>query len=261
MESDVVIKENLAPDALISRLADATEEEITQYATVCRAYCESVDPEALVGNLSGHMALQERIVRPSLHKVIKDHDSVLDFACGIGRLTRVVWDYCLIHRVGHVVGVDVSRRALARAAQIVPRATFVAIPGDGSLPFPPESFSVVVSTIALQHIQFFPVRHRYFREFARVLRPGGHLLVQLNADDSGKHIRWFERGTPDLYTAPDVVCTEEEIGGYLPQVGFTVHETWRTEMDTAAVSWERRETGKPDGWLWVWAQKDGKGGK
>jgi SAM-dependent methyltransferase len=241
----------------VDLLARTTDAEIQGYARACREYCEAIPTENLVGNLPGQMALHHLVVQPALHE-LRFGDRVLDFACGIGRITALALHTVDsdIGKAGHVVGVDVSRIALARATQIVPGATFVAIPGDGSLPFPPESFDAVVSTIALQHLQFFPVRHRYFQEFARVLRPEGRLLVQLNADDSGKHVRWFERGDPSSYAGPgDVVCNEEEIGAYLPLVGFAQQKVWRTEMDTTAVSWDRRERGRPDGWLWVHARR------
>lgn len=239
----------------VARLAMATQEELQGYARSCRDFCEAVPAETLVGNLPGQLALHQRVVLPALREAIHGGENVLDFACGIGRLTALAVDLTVFSG-GRVAGADVSRTALARAAQIVPRATFVDIPGDGSLPFPPESFDVVVSTIALQHLQFFPVRHRYFREFARVLRPDGRLLVQLNADDSGRHVRWFERGDPGSYAGPgDVVCGEAEITAYLPLVGFAPEKLWRTEMDTTAVSWERRERGLADGWLWVHARR------
>jgi len=247
----------LTPAAL-EEVVGATDAEIQGYARACREYCEAIPTENLVGNLPGQMALHHLVTRPAMQQALQFGDRVLDFACGIGRLTALAMAAADsdIGMAGHVVGVDVSRTALARAAQIAPRATFVAIPGDGSLPFPPECFDVVISTIALQHLQFFPVRHRYFLEFARVLVPDGRLLIQLNADDSGKHVRWFERGDPSSYAGPgDVVCNEEEIEAYLPLVGFAQQKVWRTEMDTTAVSWERREHGRADGWMWVHARR------
>lgn len=236
----------------VTQLAEATDAEIQGYAQACREYCERIPVEHLVGNLSGQLALHHRIVIPALQQVLKGRDRVLDFACGIGRVTKLALEVFSCR----TVGVDVSRTALARAAEILPGATFVLIPGDGSLPFPPGSFDAVVSTIALQHLQFFPVRHRYFVEFARVLRPDGCLLVQLNGDDSGKHTAWFERGDPSSYAGPgDVVCNESEMYAYLDLVGFDLQGVWRTEMDTTAVSWDRRERGRADGWLWAHARR------
>ena len=241
----------------LARLAEATDEELGGYARACRDYCDRVRPEDLVGNLAGHQALHELVVWPSLREGLRFGDRVLDFPCVIGRVTALALKAVDsdLGKAGHAVGVDVSRPALARAAQIVPGATFLEIPGTGALPFPPACFDAVVSMVALQHLQFFPVRHRYFLEFARVLVPGGRLLVQLNADDAGDCIRWFRRGRWDHYLLPDVVCNEAEIRAYLPAVGFEVGRTWSSEMDTAAVSWERRERGRADGWLWVLATR------
>lgn len=232
-------------------------DELLAYVRACRGFTEFITPESLVGNLSGHLALHRSIVRPALASVIRPGDRVLDLGCGLGRVSRL-----LVDLGARVVGIDISRFALARAAEIVPEATFVWVVGTGELPFPPESFEAVVSTITFQHLQYFPVRHRYFQEVRRVLVDRGRLLAQLSADDSGPHIRWFERGDPSLYLAPDVVCNEEEIRQYLQAVGFEVPRLWRTPQDTARVSWERHLTGRADGWLWVHAMKgeNGTGG-
>ena len=115
----------------LARLAEATDEELGGYARACRDYCDRVRPEDLVGNLAGHQALHELVVWPSLREGLRFGDRVLDFACGIGRVTALALKAVDsdLGKAGHAVGVDVSRPALARAAQIVPGATFLEIPG------------------------------------------------------------------------------------------------------------------------------------
>ena len=229
---------------------NATEEEINRYVAVCAEFVNHVMPEILVGNYTGQLVRHRDVVIPALRKAIGPTDTVLDFGCGVGRVTALVADLAT-----HAVGADLSSASLSRAAVIVPNAVFVLLPGDGSLPFPPESFDAVVSTICLQHIQFFPVRHQYVRSFFRVLRIGGRLLLQLNPNDKGVCTRWFERGTPDGYIAGDVVCDENEIVGYLTGEGFRVNATWRTETDSQQVSWERVPRKTEGEWLWVLATK------
>jgi len=92
----------------------------------------------------------------------------LDAACGTGRHTGR-----LVARGHRVIGVDSSPEMLERARARVPEADFRR--GDlDSLPVPDDHVDVIVCALALVHL---PRLAPAFREFARVLRPGGHLLI------------------------------------------------------------------------------------
>jgi SAM-dependent methyltransferase len=92
----------------------------------------------------------------------------LDAACGTGRHTEYL--ALLGHRV---IGVDTSPEMLQRARAKVPGGEFRE--GDlHDLPLADDSVDLVVCTIALTHV---PDLTGPFAEFARVLRPGGHLVV------------------------------------------------------------------------------------
>jgi SAM-dependent methyltransferase len=92
--------------------------------------------------------------------------TALDAACGTGRYAAY-----LAARGHHVVGVDSSPDMLARAR--VPDATFVR--GDvHQLPLADGTVDIVVSALALVHV---PSLVPLIAEFARVLRPGGHLVI------------------------------------------------------------------------------------
>jgi SAM-dependent methyltransferase len=92
----------------------------------------------------------------------------LDAACGTGRHTTYLAE------LGHkVIGVDQTPQMLAKARAKVPDAEFHRADLH-ELPVPDQHVDVVVCTLALTHIQNLkPV----FAEFARVLRPGGHLVL------------------------------------------------------------------------------------
>lgn len=100
-------------------------------------------------------------------------EEVLDVATATGH-TALALAPC----ARRVVGVDLTPEMLAVAREQAERrgianATFVE--GDAEdLPFPPESFDVVTCRIAAHH---FPAVDRFCREAARVLRPGGRLVV------------------------------------------------------------------------------------
>ncbi len=92
----------------------------------------------------------------------------LDAACGTGRYAAY-----LAARGHRVIGVDGSQEMLLRARGRVPQARFVL--GDlHGLPLPDDAVDVVVCALALAHV---PALEPVMGEFARVLRPGGHLVL------------------------------------------------------------------------------------
>lgn len=94
--------------------------------------------------------------------------TALDAACGTGRYARL-----LTARGHRVIGVDSSTAMLAHARRAVPDATFLA----GSLtalPLPDATADVITCALSLTHV---PSLLPAMDEFARVLRPGGHLIT------------------------------------------------------------------------------------
>jgi ubiquinone/menaquinone biosynthesis C-methylase UbiE len=93
---------------------------------------------------------------------------VLDAACGTGAVASQ-----LIERGHEVVGIDISPVMLDRARNAVPDATFLL--GDvTSIPLSDGDVDHVVCSLATTHVADLA---QFFAEAARVMRPGGHLLV------------------------------------------------------------------------------------
>jgi len=94
--------------------------------------------------------------------------TALDAACGTGRHTAY------LHELGHrVTGVDASPDMLSQARTRLPDVDFHEADLH-RLPLPDNAVDTVVCALALTHVaELAPV----LREFARVLRPGGHLVV------------------------------------------------------------------------------------
>ncbi|TCP55018.1 methyltransferase family protein [Tamaricihabitans halophyticus] len=92
----------------------------------------------------------------------------LDAGCGTGRYSR--W---LVEHGHQVIAVDSSPEMLARARASVPRGEFLL--GDlRRLPVLESSVDLVVCGLSLTHVpELAPV----MAEFARVLRPGGQLVI------------------------------------------------------------------------------------
>jgi demethylmenaquinone methyltransferase/2-methoxy-6-polyprenyl-1,4-benzoquinol methylase len=94
---------------------------------------------------------------------------ILDLATGSGDLARELGRAC---PGALVIGADFSQPMLARA-----RAKGVGhlVAGDGlRLPFAAETFDAVTVAFGLRNMESWPGA---LREMARVLRPGGHVLI------------------------------------------------------------------------------------
>ena len=100
---------------------------------------------------------------------------LLDIACGSGgptlRIARLTG--CSVH------GVDAHGQAIAEARArseregLKERATFDQLDASQALPFRDASFDGLICIDAVNHL---PDRQRVFAEWARLLRPGGHLV-------------------------------------------------------------------------------------
>jgi SAM-dependent methyltransferase len=107
----------------------------------------------------------------------KARDSVLDFGCGVGRLSRA-----LSREFEHYVGVDISPGMVARARELAgpdEGRSFVANEAPDLGMFETGRFDMVVSFLVLQHISDRDQIRAYLAEFARVLAPGGLIAFQM----------------------------------------------------------------------------------
>jgi SAM-dependent methyltransferase len=112
---------------------------------------------------------------------LAENSQVLDVGCGTGR-----WLRRYLRENVRPVGLDATQDMIRRAADkgslcplLVSRAQ--------SLPFPEGTFDLVSAVTVIQHIPPADQREA-IREMARVLRPGGHLLLLDLIRGEGPHI-------------------------------------------------------------------------
>ena len=120
---------------------------------------------------------------------IKPGQNVLDVGCGDGLLTAVAAD--LVGSEGAAGGVDAAPEMVAWAQRRHPEARFVEASAE-ALPAPDAHFDTVLCSFVIHHLA--PgTREIAFREMARVLRPGGQLLVAEVASPAGGVLGLFAR--------------------------------------------------------------------
>lgn len=126
----------------------------------------------------GFRAFVEPWIRHAVHGVTAPQ--LLDCGCGTGANLE------MLRAFGHVRGFDLTWNGLALAREMgrgpVIRASI------GAIPFPDQTFDVTTSFDVFQCLPD-AVEHAAARELWRVLKPGGHALLNVAALDilSGRH--------------------------------------------------------------------------
>lgn len=196
------------------------------------------------GEDNGCFPMRDDVLMPMLDRLASGR--VLDAACGTGAITQQLLDR------GHdVVGVDVSEGMLDHARKAVPQARFLL--GDiTDLPLPDCDVDHVVCSLALAHLDDLDP---FFAEAARVMRPGGHLLVL----DTRGHFTGSAR-YPLVKQAPDgrlghVAGYSHGLGDYLRaalRYGYVVRACEETYRDAETVEADEMPEpltpGPPDIW-------------
>ncbi|MHC3379182.1 class I SAM-dependent methyltransferase [Haloarcula sp. H-GB5] len=168
--------------------------------SVSEAYAERRDPTG-----SDAALLDDLLER------LPEAPTVLDVGCGDGART-------LANLPSNSVGLDFSRVGLRLAAETVPDSRLVQ--GDmTALPIATDS----VDAITAYHAVFHVPRDQHpavYREFARVLRPGGTVLMTLPSGQF-ETVRRGWMGGSMFFSAPGRRATLDQ----LADAGFTETET------------------------------------
>ncbi|OXM73767.1 MULTISPECIES: class I SAM-dependent DNA methyltransferase [Amycolatopsis] len=153
--------------------------------------------------------------------VLADGGQVADVGCGPGRIT--------IHldSLGvPVFGIDLSPGMVAEARRRYPHLRFE-IGAMAELDLPDDSLGGLLAWYSIIHTppELLP---SVFAEFARVLVPGGHLLMAFQVGDERKRVEqaYGHAVSADAYRLPP-----DRIADLLAQAGFSV--TARTVRDPA----------------------------
>ena len=101
----------------------------------------------------------------------------LDFGCGVGRLTQA-----LAPHFQEVFGIDIAENMLSEAYRAlgtsVQNIHYLHNPHPHLKLFSDNSFDFIYSNVVIQHISTAN-QLIYLREFVRILKPGGWMVIQI----------------------------------------------------------------------------------
>jgi SAM-dependent methyltransferase len=144
--------------------------------------------------------------------VIQPNRRLLEIGCGIGRFQQA-----LAGRVGAITGIDIAAGMIEEARRRcagLPNIKLLVTSGCGLERFPSESFDAVLAIDAMPYIYRAGTTlvEAHFAESARVLRPGGDLVIlnlsyrgdlerdrrDVSAMGEATRLRILRNGTSDL---------------------------------------------------------------
>jgi len=211
------------------------EEEKATVKSVYRQVADEYDERIPGLGPSDDMFTQSE--RDFLIEAIRSGEKVLDIGCGTGRFTVP-----MAEKGAEVSGLDISQPMLDVASRKLAERGLNADLREGDmahLPFPDSSFDTVTSMLALMHV---PLEDRpaVFGEVARVLRPGGRMLLGVKnsvfeemftgdrfasvdvTDVAGKKLLFTETRTGENYVAPWYSFSPQDLTTLFATVGMTV---------------------------------------
>lgn len=131
----------------------------------------------VTGIVTGHEALAGRLIRPKAFDV-RGRKRILDAGCGNGRYSKFILRWADPDAV--ITAFDLSAKMLERAKKHLKSDRIGHIQADLTrLPFNDSAFDTVVCGWVIEHL---PDPRPGLRELARVLEPGGKLLLMATED-------------------------------------------------------------------------------
>jgi ubiquinone/menaquinone biosynthesis C-methylase UbiE len=191
---------------------------------------------AEIGDELAHKPLDRALLR-ALVETVGPAAAYADIGCGPGHVSRFLAD-----QGASVTGIDLSPAMIARARVEVPGVTFET--GDATmLDWADESFDAIVAFYSLIHLDDDLIS-RACCEFARVLRPGGRVLVAFHEGDGSQHLSEWWGHEVDLEFR---FLTETAVSSRLTAAGLQIEAMLRRapyvgyEVDTTRVYLQARK--------------------
>jgi 2-polyprenyl-3-methyl-5-hydroxy-6-metoxy-1,4-benzoquinol methylase len=169
------------PDLMPSSKAHSRAWE--DWGTVNPLYAIVTDPKYRHGGdvdeffRGGKDSVNEILSETDRLGIGRGREAALDFGCGIGRLSAGLADHFKA-----VTGVDVSSTMVASGRELHTNRVnleFKQNQNNDLRWIPESSFDLVLSLLVLQHLESTRTIEGFLRDFVRILKPGGAIVVQL----------------------------------------------------------------------------------
>lgn len=122
------------------------------------------------------VSFQDPVNTAEFSKYVNTADPILDFGCGYGRVTNILYQY----GYQNIIGIDFSQDMVNRGKEEYPHLKDklkILQSNYTSLPFADDSFSAITVFTVLNAIPTQAELEKLFQEFRRVLKPGGILYI------------------------------------------------------------------------------------
>jgi SAM-dependent methyltransferase len=122
------------------------------------------------GEVHDYDVFQDEVARATVGAPRK---AILELGVGSGETARRVLE---LHPAAHLVGIDLSREMLAGAAALLPSERVTLVHQDLGDPLPGGSFDLVVSALAIHHLEG-DAKAGLFRDVRSHLEPHGSFVL------------------------------------------------------------------------------------
>lgn len=143
------------------------EQVINSFDLLAIEYENTVDTESPYNTHYERPAMM-RMINSNLNSL-----NVLDAGCAAGWYTE-----SLLNRGANVTAIDISQSmVMAAKRRVGNKANIVCHDLEENLPFQNEFFDLIVSSLTLHYVKDW---NHVFKEFKRILKPGGSLLFSVH---------------------------------------------------------------------------------